>query len=144
MLGSEKKNLYIGGLVVVVLVVMYFLHSYQTKRLIHDELKNIAKEKKKRLVKQMIKRERINPNQNKQREYPDFSDEERQNDINMNQQDMDSYIDPGNDMQNDMRNDERNDDTMMNHISQQPPSNSGSRISGNNIMMRDMMDGSHQ
>lgn len=142
MLGSEKKNLYIGGLIVVVLVVIYFLHSYQTKRLIHDELKNIAKEKKKRLVKQMIKRERINPNQNKQREYPDFSDEERQNDMNMNQQDMDSYIDP----ENDMRNDERNDinDTMINQIPQQPPSNSGSRISGNNIMMRDMMDGSHQ
>ncbi len=136
MFGSEKKNLYIGGLVIVVLIVMYFLHSYQTKRLIHDELKNIAKEKKKRLVKQMMKRERINPNQNKQREYPDFSDEERQNDMNMNQQDMDSYIDPGND--------ERNDDTMMNQIPQQPPSNSGSRISGNNIMMRDMMDGSHQ
>ncbi len=138
MLGSEKKNLYIGGLVVVVLVIMYFLHSYQTKRLIHDELKNIAKEKKKRLVKQMMKREKISQNQNKQREYQDFSDEEIQNEanINMNQQDMDSYIDPGNDM--------RNDDTMMNQIPQQPPSHSGSRISANNIMMRDMMDGSHQ
>jgi hypothetical protein len=132
MLRLEKKNFYIGGLIVVVLVIMYFLHSYQTKRLIHDELKNIAKEKKRRFVKEMAKRERINQNQIKQREYPDFSDEERQNDMNMNQQDMDSYIDP------------ENDNVMMNQMPRQPSSNSENRISGNNIMMRDMMDGSHQ
>jgi uncharacterized membrane protein len=126
MFGSEKKNLYVGGLVIVVLIVMYFLHLYQTKRLIHDELKNIEKEKKRKLIKQMMKREKANSNLNlnKQIEYPDFSDEE-----NPNQQDMDSYVDPG--------------DNMNQMPQQQQPSNS-SRIPANNIMMRDMMDGSQQ
>jgi hypothetical protein len=134
MFTSEKKNLYIGGLIIVILVIMYFLHSYQTKKLIHDELKNIAKEKKRKLLKEMVKLKKANLN--KQKEYPDLSDEDKQNDINMNQQEMDSYID--------ICNDGGNGDTVINQIPQQPPSHSGSRMSANNIMMRDMMDGSHQ
>jgi hypothetical protein len=131
MFGPGKKNMYIGGVVVIVLIVMYFLHLYQTKRLIRDEIKNMEREKKRKLIKQMMRREKVVPN--KQIEYPDFSDEEKPNPVNMNQRDMDSYMDPGDNMGNDM-----------NQLPSQPPSNSGSRISANNIMMRDMMDGSQQ
>jgi hypothetical protein len=136
MLESNRKNLYIGGLVIISLVILYFVHSYQTKRLIRDELKSLEKEKKRKLVKKMMKEKILNSN--KQNEYPENKEDNakyynpnmNQNQIQIqNQREMDSYIDIDGDDGNDDLNDKQ-------------PSHSGSRVSANNIMMRDLMDGS--
>lgn len=124
----EKNKLYIIGFVLISMVALYYLHIYQTTRLIRRELSKMAKEKKKKQMKQMMRRQIVDEQQQhqqqQQRHY--ISEEDPQ-------EEMDSYIDPGN---------ENNDE-----IDEQPSSNQSmgsSRLSDKNVLMRDMMDGSHQ
>jgi hypothetical protein len=111
---TQKKNKFIlGGCIIIVLVALFYLHEYYTKKLIHNEIKKIARMKKKRSSR---------ASKNKVDEIETFQSEEKE----LNQQDMDSYIDPGAEYIED--NNSNNN------------SHSSSRLNPSNIMMRDMMD----
>ena len=134
MMELEKKHLFLLGFAVLALVGLYFIHSHLTKKIVHTELKNLLKQKKKNQKNQMKKMqmlENINKQREmqKQRQMPE-SDMEMEMDMEMKQQDMDSYIDPGNE-----------DDI---EVQNTPSSRSSSRLSKDNIMMRDLMDGTRQ
>lgn len=132
----EKKHLFMGGFTIIILVTLYFLHSYLTIRIVHNELKNIAKEKKKRLLKQNQIIQRDNTKRQKMSRDTEPIPEKMSMTMEMKhqeieQQEMDSYIDPG--IEEDI-----------DQIQEQDPSRASSKLSKNNIMMRDMMDGSRQ
>jgi hypothetical protein len=120
---SQKNNKFIlGGFIIIAFVILFYLHDYYTKKLIHNELKKIAKAKKKNLGKNLKTRQnmqKFNEIQNTQ----NIENIEKE----LNQQDMDSYIDPGAEFieENNSHNN----------------SQASSRLNSSNIMMRDMMDG---
>lgn len=74
---TQKNKFVLGGGIIIVLMVLFFLHNYYTKKLIHSEIKKIAKLKKKKSLKTIaLKDDEIETFQN-------------------NEKDIDSYIDPG-------------------------------------------------
>lgn len=131
---SQKKNKFIlGGFVIIGLVVMYFLHDFYTRRLIHNELKKIAKAKKRKNTK-LLQNKKKNENIDK------TSDDDTLNNYTLNddmqykptqqkhiQRDMDSYIDP--------------DAEHMENMNESHNSQGSSKFNQSNIMMRDMMEG---
>jgi uncharacterized protein YxeA len=133
MIDLEKKQLFIiGAVVIVVLAAMYFWNDYLTTKvmpkIVRKEIKNIVKQKKKTKHGFVMKEQQSLPHHQYQRAGRPV---EREFDMEMKQQDMDSYIDP-------------EDGGEAAEVEQQPPSKRSSRMSKDNIMMRDMMDGSLQ
>jgi hypothetical protein len=135
----EKKHFIFGGFTIIALIALYFIHSYLTKQIVHKELKNLLKHKKKNQMKKKNIMSNINHRKEKEKEIEMEMEMQMQmqremdtkNDENiiLNQHDMDSYVDVGNDDEDEARN---------------TPSSRGSRVSKDNIGCRDMMDGSRQ
>lgn len=118
---SQKNNKFIlGGFTIIVLIVLFYLHDFYTKKLIHSELKKIAKSKKKNIIKNLKIKQK------------NFTELENTHDIEnidkeLEQHDMDSYIDPGAQF--------NEDDNSHNN------SQASSRLNSSNIMMRDIING---
>jgi hypothetical protein len=134
----EKKHFIYGGFAIITLIALYFLHEYLTTQIVHKELKNLLKHKKKFQTKKknIINNTKLYENDldmemkmkmqmQMQREIDNKNDDT----IIVNHHDMDSYVDVGNDDEDDAQN---------------TPSSKGSRVSKDNIGCRDMMDGSRQ
>lgn len=118
---SQKNNKFIlGGFTIIVLIVLFYLHDFYTKKLIHSELKKIAKSKKKNIIKNL---------KIKQKKFTELENTHDMENIDkeLEQHDMDSYIDPGAQF--------NEDDNSHNN------SQASSRLNSSNIMMRDIING---
>lgn len=116
----EKKYIFIIGFSLIGLVILYFAHSYFTIQIVQNELKNLVKEKRRKIK---------------------YEEEDEEKEIKINNKkvienknieeklDIDSYVNI----------DEDNDNNDANPISEQ-----SSKLSKSNIMLRDMVDGSRQ
>jgi hypothetical protein len=121
----ERKNILVTGSLIILCIILYFLHSYLTKKLIHSEL---SKYKKKKMIRTKLSAKKqitdidllsdldspVNQKQQMQKYTPVP--------ISTQDQDIDSYIDLNN------QNDNIDKDCKLNP---------------RNIMMRDIVDGSH-
>lgn len=125
MINLEKNKIYIAS-IIVVLVVVYFFHTWYVKKMINDEIKKIGKEHRKRQNKILNLQKQENIHQNI--ELHDQTE----------QQDMDSYIDPGN-------SDPDNNEEMLNEYQEHQEhqlKKKAKRVSKQDVLMRDMLDGS--
>ena len=113
MIDWEKHKIYIIIGVLIGIVLLYFLQTWYVKSLVKDELKKIGKERKKKHMK-MIKHESV----------PERHVEQMQH-----SQDMDSYIDPGDE------NGDEQDEPEQRQYQQK-------RLSQDDVLLRDMVDGS--
>lgn len=123
----NNNLVYISCFVVVAIVGLYFLIVWLTRETVKDELKkiNLRRGKKKKIV------------QDKQKELQEIQrrryEREQQNE-NPQQNDIDSYIDPA---ENYEQQEPRGDDRMQGNQG----GYSGNRLDKNDIMMRDIADG---
>jgi FtsZ-interacting cell division protein ZipA len=123
----NNNLVYISCFVVVAIVGLYFLIVWLTRETVKDELKkiNLRRSKKKKIV------------QEKQKELQEIQrrryEREQQNE-NPQQNDIDSYIDPA---ENYEQQEPREDDRMQGNQG----GYSGNRLDKNDIMMRDIADG---
>ena len=104
----------------VTIIIMYYLIDYQIRLTIKDELRSMRERKYKKM--KMLKN-----NKAKSVEKDTYSKNEEPS-HDMNQADMDSYMDP---LQN-------QGDDFDNHVQ-----HNQKRISKNDIMMRNFVDGTH-
>jgi E3 ubiquitin-protein ligase DOA10 len=138
MMEFEKNKMYIIGFILTTLVALYYIHLYQTTRIIKDEINKMAREKKKKQLKYIMK-QHMTDKQSYQQAQQQSSQQHQMNYLHENNIDeMDSYIDPGNENINPDE-DDRNDEQQSSNYS-----NEKSRLSGNNVGMRDLMDGSYK
>jgi len=105
MIDFEKHKMYIIGLLLILIVGLYFLHTWHVKKLIGEELQKIARKTHKKRAKRL-----------RQVQRPDEQSD---------QHDMDSYVEPPNDGD------------------EEQPRNLSPKLSKDDMLMRDMMDGSH-
>lgn len=126
----EKNKIYITGAILISIAVLYYLYQYQTIQLIRQEINKMAKEKRRREereAKNMMRNKMLQQRMSQQPVEPSISEDS-------GPVEMDSYIDLG---------DNANiDEQQESHMSSVQSKNS--RLSENNVLLRDMMDGSHQ
>lgn len=125
----DKNKLNIAGLILVLCLVLYYLHTYHTKKLIKDEMRKFLKYTKKNSVQNNIQYERI-PEPQYEHVFPQMQQ--------LSQQDMDSYIEP--DEKNIDMNDDLHDDYNYNNFEVQEKKQH--KLTSNNVLLRDMTDGS--
>jgi hypothetical protein len=81
MIDFEKHKMYIIAAVLVLMVGLYFGHKWHVNQLIDEKLKKITKDRKKKQMRMMRHKQIIEKHEPRGGDYV--------------QQDMDSYIDPG-------------------------------------------------
>jgi hypothetical protein len=121
----EKHKVYIIIGILAGIVLLYFLQTWHIKSLIKDELKKLEKGRRKKQMK-MIKYESI-PEQ-------DIEQAQAQSHAHAQySQDMDSYIDPG---------EENGNEDVDRPLKTEKPQYQQKRLSQDDVLIRDMVDGS--
>lgn len=132
----DKLNnniIYVVCIIIISLIGLYFLLVWQIRENVRDELKQIMnnRNKKRKILKS--KQQKLLQIRIKEEEKNMINDHSQ--DMNQFvQNDIDSYIDPAEGYQNDNQNDNEYDQRMSSGYS-------GNRLSKDDIMMRDIADG---
>ena len=126
----NNNLVYIACFVIVAIIGLYFLICWLIRNTVRDELKQMAEHKnKKKKALQIKQRKMLEIQQEHQRRQQRQHEQDRQ-------QDMDSYIDPAEGYNGNKQQSNDNDES-----DQLQGGYSGDRLAKDDIMMRDIADG---